>query len=144
MLSLSLPTADMSTVQGSSHYSWASWSRGFVYFLANGVCLAECSSNFSTSFGSFFKRIFVFCEWKVVVCIKMASRRYTAEEAARILFELQNNGNISDNEDKLENDELLLLINLIMSWKKSRWGLQRTNYIDREGAWSCWTWAWSW
>ena len=47
----------------------------------------------------------------------MASRRYTAEEAARILFELPNNGDISDNEDELENDELLLLINLIMSWK---------------------------
>ena len=68
----------------------------------------------------------------------MASRRYTAEEAARILFELPNNGDISDNEDELENDELLLLINLIMSWNTltSSWGLQRTNYIDREGAWS--------
>ena len=47
----------------------------------------------------------------------MASRRYTAEEAARILFKLPNNGDISDNKDELENDELLLLINLIMSWK---------------------------
>ena len=70
----------------------------------------------------------------------MASRRYTAEEAARILFELPNNGDISDNEDELENDELLLLINLIMSWKTltSRWGLQRTNYIDREGLGVSW------
>ena len=34
----------------------------------------------------------------------MASRRYTAEEEARILFELLNNGDICDNEDELEND----------------------------------------
>ena len=49
-LSLSLPTADMSAVRGSLHYSWASWSRGFVYFLANGVCLAECSKQFFNKF----------------------------------------------------------------------------------------------
>ena len=42
----------------------------------------------------------------MVVCDKMVSRRYTAEEAARILFELPNNGDISDNKDELENDEL--------------------------------------
>ena len=47
----------------------------------------------------------------------MAPSGYTAEEAARILFELPNNGDINDNEDELENDELLLLINLIISWK---------------------------
>ena len=46
----------------------------------------------------------------------MASTRYTAEEAARILFELPN-GDISDNEGELKNDKLLFLINLIMSWK---------------------------
>ena len=40
----------------------------------------------------------------------MASRRYTAEEVPRILFELPNNGDISDNEDELENDALWLLI----------------------------------
>ena len=45
----------------------------------------------------------------------MASRMYTAEEAARILFELPNNGDIS--EDELENDALLLLINLVLSRK---------------------------
>ena len=32
----------------------------------------------------------------------MASRRYTAEEVTRILFELPNNGDISNNEDELE------------------------------------------
>ena len=50
----------------------------------------------------------------------MASRRYTAEEAARFLFELPSNSKCSDicgNEDELETDTLLLLINLIMSWK---------------------------
>ena len=34
----------------------------------------------------------------------MASRRYTAKEAARILFELPYNGDIGDDEDELEND----------------------------------------
>ena len=46
----------------------------------------------------------------------MASRRYTAEEAARFLFELPSNSDICGNEDELEIDTLLLLINL-MSWK---------------------------
>ena len=57
-LSLSLPTADMSAVRGSSHYSWASWSRGFVYFLANGVCLVECSKQFFNKFWVVFQADF--------------------------------------------------------------------------------------
>ena len=57
-LSLSLPTADISAVRGSSHYSWASWSRGFVYFLANGVCLAECSKQFFNKFWVVFQADF--------------------------------------------------------------------------------------
>ena len=47
----------------------------------------------------------------------MASRRYTAEEAARFLLELPSNSDICGNKDELETDTLLLLINLIMSWK---------------------------
>ena len=47
----------------------------------------------------------------------MTSRRYTAEEAARFLFELPSNSDICGNEDELEIDALLLLVNLIMSWK---------------------------
>ena len=47
----------------------------------------------------------------------MASRRHTAEEAARFLFELPSNSDICGNEDELETDTLLLLINLIISWK---------------------------
>ena len=58
VLSLSLPTTDMSAVRGSSHYSWASWSRGFVYFLANGVCLAECSKQFFNKFWVVFQTDF--------------------------------------------------------------------------------------
>ena len=44
-------------------------------------------------------------------------QRYTAEEAARFLLELPSNSDICGNEDELETDTLLLLINLIMSWK---------------------------
>ena len=132
-LSLSLPTADISAVRGSSHYSWASWSRCFVYFLANGVCLAECSKQFFNKFWVVFQADFCVLWVKSCSVRQDGAQKYTAEEAASILFELPNNGNISDNEDELENDELMLLINLIMSWKTltSRWGLQRTNYMDR-------------
>ena len=58
LLSLSLLTVDMSAVRGSSHYSWASWSRGFAYFLANGVCLAECSKQFFNKFWVVFQADF--------------------------------------------------------------------------------------
>ena len=57
-LSLSLPTADISAVWGSWHYSWASWSRGFVYFLANGVRVAECSKQFFNKFWVVFQADF--------------------------------------------------------------------------------------